>query len=426
MAKIKQIKAIEILDAKGNPTIETTVILNDGAVGVASTPSGTSVGSYEAVEIRDKDEAHYGGKSVSKAIEIVENTISPNLIGMDSFNQAQIDKTMIELDGTQNKSRLGANAMISVSMAVAKASAKSSVLPLFLYLRQFIKKDNVNLRIPTPLFDMISGGLHAGQNVNFQEFLLMPSTAQAYEASLEMAVAIYNALRIKLQEVNAETLVGDEGGFGPRLSSNIDAFSLIRQATEAANYKLGFDVFFALDADANNFYSQQQYTLKDRSMPYSATDLIGYYQDLVKQYNLLYIEDPFAEDDWEAWGKLMEKLASSTLIVGDDLTVTNPYRLQMAIDKKAINAIVIKPNQIGTVIETIAVVEVARSAGLKIIVSNRSGETDDEFIADFAVAVSSDYVKFGAPVRGERVAKYNRLLQIEKQLKVLADDGTIA
>ncbi len=419
MSKIKQVIAREILNSKGNPTIETTVILSDGKTGTASCPSGTSTGSYEAYELQDNDKQRYNGKGVSKAVSNINEIIAPSIIGKDATGQTEIDKTMIELDGTQNKGRLGANSILSVSMAVCKAAAKSSILPLYLYLREYIKKENLTLKVPTPLFNILNGGLHADMNLNFQEFLIIPASSKSFRESLEMGVIIYNLLRARLKSSNLSTLIGDEGGFSPRLASNSDALSLLRASINDSSYKYGFDVFLGLDVAASNFYNQQKYQIKDRTMSLSSDDLISFYKELDKEYRFLYLEDPLAEDDWDGWTQISQNVSEQTIITGDDLTVTNPYRLQMALDKKAISGIIIKPNQIGTVIETLAVVEIAREAGLKITVSHRSGETNDDFIADFAVAVSSDYVKFGAPVRGERVAKYNRLLQIEQQLKTI-------
>lgn len=425
MAKIKHILAREILDSKGNPTIETTVELDDGAIGVASCPSGTSVGGYEALELRDNDVNRYQGLGVLKAIENVKSIIAPKLLGMDATKQQEIDKAMIELDGTQNKGKLGANATLSVSVAVAKAAAKSSILPLFLYLRQFLRHSNQNgqeqsgIKIPAPLFNLINGGKHADNTLDFQEFLVIPATSKQYSEALYMSVVIYNSIRRKIKQNNLSTLIGDEGGFAPNISTNKDALSLIKQAVDETSYKFGFDVFLGIDTAANSFYKDAHYLLKDRNIPFSAKELSAHYQELNKTYQLLYLEDPFFEDDWESWSAISTQIGGDTIIVADDLTATNPYRLQMAINKKAATGIIIKPNQIGTVIETMAVVEVARASGLKIIVSHRSGETNDDFIADFAVAVSSDYVKFGAPVRGERVAKYNRLLEIEAKLKNL-------
>ncbi len=412
-AKIKQIYSREILNSKGNPTIETTVILNDSSTGVSSCPSGTSVGSYEAVELKDTTTG-----SVQTAIDNIKNQIAPRLVGIEADKQQEIDKIMIDLDGTQNKARLGANAILSVSMSVAKAAAESSVLPLFLYLREFVKKENVPLKIPTPAFNLINGGVHGDNNMNFQEFLLIPASSKSYTQALGIGTSIYQSLRKTLETNNLTRLVGDEGGYGPTLATNLDVFSILKQAIEATPLRIGFDVFFGLDVAANNFFVEGKYHLKDRAIPFSSNELISYYEDLNKNFNLLYLEDPLSQDDWEGWANLSSKMGA-TVIVGDDLTATNPYRLQMALDKKSITGIVIKPNQIGTVIESLAVVEIARQSGLKIVVSHRSGETNDDFIADFAVATSADYVKFGAPARGERVAKYNRLSQIENQLKLL-------
>lgn len=417
MAKIKQIKTNIILNSRAEPTLETTVVLTDGSIGIASCPSGASVGSYEAAEIKNSTNQIFKEESLLKAIDNIEKIIAPRLTQTDASKQQEIDKTMIELDGTQNKSRLGANTILSVSMAIVKAAAKNSLLPTFLYLRQFINKEKAPLKIPTPLFNLINGGLHAGNNLDFQEFLLIPASSYQYDQSLEIGVNVYRSLKETLKKRNFLTLVGDEGGFSPRLTTNRDAFTLINEAITETDYKLGFNIFLGLDAAANTFYHDKNYSIRDKSTLYSSNDLISYYQEINKDYKLLYLEDPLFEDDWEAWAKLSSLISQNTIIVGDDLTATNPYRLQMALDKKTITGIIIKPNQIGTVIETLAVVEVARAAGLKIIVSHRSGETNDDFLADFAVAVSADYVKFGAPVRGERVAKYNRLLEIERQIK---------
>lgn len=417
MAKIKQISASEILDSRGNPTLETTVILNDGAVGTASVPSGASVSSYEAVELRDNDPNRYRGLGVLTAIKNIENAIAPTLLGMDAANQADIDRKMIDLDGTQNKSRLGGNAILSVSMAVARAAAKSAVLPLFLYLRQFIKGDHTPLKIPTPLFNILNGGKHAGGNVDFQEFIITPASSKSYSEGLLLGNSIYNSLKQTLQEKNLEILVGDEGGFGPTLASNKDALALLKESVDKTPFRFGYDVFFGLDVAANSFYDRGQYHLKDKAMPLSVKDLIEYYNTLFKEYPVLYLEDPFGEDDWDGWAQLNTNKTFDAILVGDDLISTNPYRLQIATQKKAVNGVILKPNQIGTVIETLAVSEVAKQAGLKTIVAHRSGETDDDFIADFAVAAGADYAKFGAPARGERVAKYNRLLHIEKQIR---------
>lgn len=419
MAKIKQIRAAEILDSRGNPTVEAVVILSDGATGIASVPSGASVGTYEAVELRDKDPKRFSGKGVLAAIDNIEQVIAPRIIGMDSAKQQEIDRAMIELDGTQNKAKLGANATLSVSMAICKAAAKSSVLPLFLHLRQFVKREGIQLKIPTPLFNLINGGAHATGKLNFQEFIVTPAASKPYAQSLQIGHSIYNSLKKLLVEKGLSLLVGDEGGFSPNLSTNIEAVQMLSQAVDASGLRLGFDVFLGLDVAANYFFKNGSYAIRDKNTPQSTEDMIRFYNEINKTYHFLYLEDPLFEEDWEGWKKLTLEISKDTMVVGDDLTTTNPYRLQAAIAKDAITGIIIKPNQIGTVIEAMAVAEVAREAGLKIIVSHRSGETNDDFIADFAVALSSDYVKFGAPARGERVAKYNRLLHIERQIKSL-------
>lgn len=419
MAKIKDVKAQEILDSQGNPTVQAAVTLTDGSVGIASSPSGTSVGSYEAVELRDHDQTRFKGMGVLKAIANIEQVIGLKLIGMDVTKQQEIDKTMIEIDGTQNKARLGANAMLAVSMAVCKAAAKSSVLPLFLYLRQFTKRENTIMKIPTPLFNLINGGKHADNYLEFQEFLIIPATSKSYSEALQLGDIVYKTLMDLLRQKGYATTVGKEGGYAPAITNNQDALLLLRQAIESSNVRMDYEAFLGLDAAANSFHSNDAYHIKEKGGGLPARELVEYYDELERNFHLLYLEDPLAEDDWDSWASLTSKIAHHTLIVGDDLTATNPYRLQTAIDKKSITGIIIKPNQIGTVLEALAVVEVAREAGLKIIVSHRSGETNDDFIADFSIAVSADYVKFGAPARGERVAKYNRLLEIETQLKTL-------
>lgn len=418
MPKIKQITAREILNSNGIPTIETTVVLQDGISSTASVPTGVSVGSYEAVELRDKDPLRFHGMGVLHAVNTVNTIIGPKLIGMDPTKQQEIDRTMIEMDGTQNKARLGANSMLSISIAVAKAAAATSVLPLFLYLRQFLSSQST-LSLPTPLFNVLEGGKHATETTDFQEFLIVPATSKTFSESLQMGTQIYSTLKDILRTNNFSTLVGNEGGFSPQVRSNFDVLSLLSQAIEATNYRIGYDLFTGLDIAANTFYMNQQYKIHDKQMSLSSKDLLAYYDQLAKQFHMLYLEDILFEDDWNGWAEGVVTLGRECLIVGDDLVTTNPYRLQTAIDKRAITGVVIKPNQIGTVIESLAVVQVAKAAGLKIVVSHRGGETNDNFIADFAVAVGADYTKFGAPARGERIAKYNRLLQIESQLKTL-------
>ncbi|HVZ58908.1 MAG TPA: phosphopyruvate hydratase, partial [Patescibacteria group bacterium] len=416
MPTIKQLFSREILDSRGVPTVETTVALSDGTTATASSPSGTVKSSYEAFEMRDGDVTRYNGLGLLKSLQTISETISPKIIGLEATNQQLIDRTLIDLDGTRTKSKLGANTIYSISQAVAKAAAKSQSLPLFLYLRNYISKENLGLKIPTPAMSLINGGIHAGNNIDLQEFLVIPATYQSFSDSLMMGVAVYNNIRKLLEKNHQGVTVGDEGGFAPQFQKNEDVFEVIEQAVSSASWRLGYDIFLGIDAAAKHFYKDQLYFIKDKPSSLKAEELISFYEEMIRKYHILYLEDALAEDDWNGWSLLETKLSQHCLIVGDDLTATNPIRLQMALNKKAINGIVIKPNQIGTVLEALAVVEIARHAGLKIIVSHRSGDTNDDFIADFAVAVAADYVKFGGPARGERVSKYNRLLQIEDQL----------
>lgn len=415
MSKIKSITAREILNGKGNPSVEATVTLQDGSVGIASSPAGTSIGSYEAAELRDNDPLRYKGKGVLKAVNVIQTILAPKLIDMEVTRQREIDKLMIDLDGTQNKSHLGANTLLAISMSVAKAAAASKNMQLYEYLHELIGS-RLPLRVPIPLFNVINGGAHAINTFNFQEFLLVPASFQTYANALEMGSMLYHTLYDFLATNGLSTLVGDEGGFAPQMSTNYDGLSVLSQVIETTNKRLGFDIFLGIDAASQYFYRNQSYHMKAKTSPLSHKDLLQVYKGYIAEFHMLYLEDGFAEDDWDGWTDAVATLGKEALIVGDDLIATNPYRLQMAIDKRAITGVVIKPNQIGTVIESLAVVEVAREAGLKVIVSHRSGETNDDFVADFAVAVSADYAKFGAPARGERVAKYNRLLKIEQEL----------
>jgi enolase len=424
MAKIRQITAREVLDSRGVPTIEARVILDDGNTSAASSPSGTSKSSYEAFELRDNDLTRYQGMGVRNAVEVITHIIAPQLVGIEATNQQLVDRTLIDLDGTKTKSKLGGNTIYCVSKAVARVAAKSTYQPLFLYLRNYLSKENLPLKIPTPAMSLINGGTHAGNNVDFQEFLVIPATYQSFSNALEMGVAVYHNIRVQLEKNHLVTTVGDEGGFAPVFEKNEDVFELISQAVSSASWRLGYDIFIGLDAAAKNFYKDKFYKIKDKSSSMKNDELITLYEDLIKKYHILYLEDPMGEDDWAGWSAILPRLSQRTMIVGDDLTATNPFRLQMALNKNAINGIVIKPNQIGTVMEALAVVEIARHANQKIIVSHRSGETNDDFIADFSVAVAADYVKFGGPARGERVSKYNRLLQIESQIQEAASGQT--
>ena len=418
MAKIKEITASEILNAKGVPTVEATVILDDGKIGVASCPSGETIGAYEASDLKDNDEKRFEGQGVLKAVNNIKTLIAPSMIGKDVEHQQEIDKIMIDLDGTQNKSRLGANAMLAVSMAVAKAGAESSALPLFLYLRQFVNKDHGSLKVPIPIFILINGGIPE-KGLAFYEFLLIPASSKPYVASLQIGKEIYQSFKKVLEAETSQTFNDYEEGFSPNLETNKEGFSLIKQAVEGTHIRLEFDVFFGLDAKASNFFKNGKYHIKDNPNALSSKDLINYYEDLNKNIHLLYFEDSLDQDDWDGWINLSQRLSNTAIIAGGDLIATNPYRLQMALEKKTINGIVIKPNQVATVIESLAIAEMAKETGLKIIVSHRGIETNDDFVADFSVAVAADYIKIGSLTRGENIAKYNRLLQIENQLKIL-------
>jgi enolase len=413
--KIKDLHAREILDSRGNPTIETTVVLENGATVTSAVPSGASVGKYEALELRDNDADRYNGMGVLKAVANVNNIIKSKILGMEVRNQLEIDKTLISLDGTENKSKLGANAVLSVSQAVCKAAALEENVPLFVHVGHLYGLKVQEMKIPIPIFNLINGGKHGAGNLDFQEFHIIPSGLKIYSESLRIGEEIYQAVKRVLIRHGAIHSVGDEGGFAPNLFTNLDALEVLVTAIREAGYVFKQDVFLGLDVAASYFYQEGKYKIKDKTTPCGPDELIDFYQELLKQYPLLSLEDPFWEDDWESWQKITQNFVN-TMIVGDDLLATNKKRVREAIEKRACSAILVKPNQIGTVAETIEVIKIARQAGWKIIVSHRSGETNDDFIADFAVGVGADYVKFGAPARGERVAKYNRLLKIEEEL----------
>ena len=416
MAKIKKIVAREILDSRGYPTIETIVQLDDSSVGVFSVPSGSSVGKHEAVELRDEDAKRYAGRGMLKNLQKIVEVIAPKLIGLNAYNQKLIDSTLITLDGSDNKSNLGANTILSLSGAVAKASAVSQKMSLYQYIAGLIQASIKEFTIPTPMFNILNGGMHGGGNLDFQEFMVVPPKSNSYSTNLKMGVELYYSLKNVLISHSSTFLVGDEGGYAPTLYSNLDAFKLLEEAALNAHYNIGLDVFFSLDAAATHLKKGRSYKIKDRPVAMTSADFVDFYISLNEQYHLLSIEDPLSEDEWDNWRDLTEKLGGETLVVGDDLICTSLTRLNKAISEKACNATIIKPNQAGTISETLDVIKTARSANFKLIVSHRSGETNDDFITDFAVGVGADYVKFGAPARGERVAKYNRLLEIEHDL----------
>lgn len=417
-SKIYSATAREILDSRGNPTVEVQVILNSGYRGTAAVPSGASVGTYEAVELRDRDTKRYDGKGVLKAVANVNTVINPKLKGMDAMGQGAIDKMMVDLDGTPNKATLGANSILGVSLAVAVAAAAHNRMPLYIYLNILANNGTPSplTRIPTPTFNVINGGKHGGGNLDFQEYHIVPASNKSFSDALRMGTELYHAVKQQLIKRGAIHSTGDEGGYAPNLSTNKDPLEILTETIRSTSYRFGVDVFFGLDIAASSFSSERGYLIKDRSIPYRTQDFIKYIAELHKQYRLLTIEDPLGEDDWDGWVELNKEFGGELLLIGDDLLTTNPDRLKKAIERKACSAILLKPNQIGSLSEFLAVVDIAKKSDIKTIVSHRSGETNDTFISDLAVGVQSDYVKFGAPARGERVGKYNRLLQIESEL----------
>lgn len=417
-AAIYAITAREVLDSRGNPTIETTVVLNSGYRGTAAVPAGASRGKYEAVEIRDEDPKRYNGMGVLKAVQNVVGIIGPKLRGQDALNQQAIDKVLLQLDGSENKSKLGGNALLSVSMATAIATANHQRIPLYKYINALL---GVTLptkieRMPTPTFNLINGGMHGAGNLNFQEFHVIPATNKPFFQALEMGDEVYHSVKKILEYRNAAISVGDEGGFVPNLYTNTDALEILTEAIRATPYRITVDIFLGLDVAASQFKTARGYEIKDRPSAFSSKDFINFLKEIHQKYRLLLLEDPLEEDDWEAWKEITAELGQEVNIVGDDLLATNPKRLKKAIDQKAVTAILLKPNQICTLTEFLQVVALAKQNGIRCITSHRSGETNDTYIADIAVGIQSEYVKFGAPARGERVVKYNRLLAIEQEL----------
>lgn len=418
MAKIKRIWAREILDSRGIPTLETACLLDSGQVSVSSVPAGTSTGTHEALELRDTDSPRYLGQGVLKAVNNVNSILGSALIGLDPTDQFGIDKKLVDMDGTENKSKYGANAILSVSEAVAKCGAISTGQQLYSWIYALAQKGGITqkVKIPVPLLVMIEGGLHGAGNLDFQEFWAIPATNKSFSEGIQMAVEIYLTMGQNLARRGAIHSVGQEGAYAPNLFTNADAFEVFIESIKQTQYSLGRDVFLGLDVAASSFYKEGLYVIKDRSSGMDDSQFLEYYKNLCDQYKLAILEDPYQEDAWSSWTRINGELSQSVLIVGDDLLVTNPKRIQKAIEEKACNAIIVKPNQIGTITETLNVVKMARDAGWKIIVSHRAGETNDTFIADFAVGIAADYLKSGAPARGERVAKYNRLSSIESDI----------
>lgn len=416
MSIIKSIHAREILDSRGIPTVEALITADSGETAVASVPSGTSMGIHEAKELRDEDSRRYGGKGVMKAVENVNTVLAKAVVGQDPTKQTAIDQLLINLDGTADKSKLGANAILSVSQAVCELGAAVSGKATYAYLALKYRGNMAGLRVPAPTFNIINGGKHGTGNLDFQEFHLIPATNKSYSEALRVGEEIYQKLGEVLTYRGAIHSVGVEGGYAPNLFTNSDALELIVEATMQAGYQPARDVFYGLDAAAASFCRVGMYTIKDRAGSMSAKEIIEYYKELNSRFHLLILEDPLSEDDFGGWSRLVKEIGGESVIVGDDLLTTNKDRVKKAIEEKAATAVLVKPNQIGTISETVEVTQIAKTAGWKVIVSHRSGETNDDFIADFAVGVGADYTKFGAPARGERVAKYNRLLQIEEEL----------
>ena len=419
---IEEVKALEILDSRGNPTVQVEVITEDGSNGVAMVPSGASTGSFEAVELRDGDKSRYLGKGVTKAVANVNEVIAPELEGMNVFDQVEIDKKLIEIDGTENKGKLGANATLGVSLAVARAAANALGMSLYKYIGGVNSKT-----LPIPMMNILNGGKHADNTVNIQEFMIMPIGAKSFSHCMQMAAEIYHTLKKVLKSKGLATGVGDEGGFAPNLSSDEEALKLIVEAIKEAGFKPGEDVVLALDVASTEMYDEAKKIGKEGSYYFWKTDdlktvdeMIEYLVDLSNKYPIVSIEDGLAEEDWEGWKKLTERLDNKIQLVGDDLFVTNIKRLQKGLDNKIANSILIKLNQIGTLTETLDAIELAKKNGYTAVVSHRSGETEDTTLADVAVATNAGQIKTGAPCRTDRVAKYNRLLNIEAELEKAA------
>ncbi|RAP28453.1 Enolase [Brevibacillus laterosporus] len=415
---ITDIYAREILDSRGNPTLEVEVYLEDGSMGRAAVPSGASTGAHEAVELRDGDKARYLGKGVTNAVANVNDIIAPELIGMDATDQVGIDMTMIALDGTPNKAKLGANAILGVSMAAARAAATSLGVSLYNYMGGFNAKT-----LPVPMMNILNGGEHADNTVDIQEFMVMPVNAPSFKEALRMGSEIFHSLKKVLHDKGLNTAVGDEGGFAPNLKSNEEAITTILEAIKAAGYEAGKDVFIALDVAATEMFKDGKYHFTGEGVVKTTEEMVAFYEDLVTKYPIISIEDGLSEDDWEGWKLLTDRLGSKVQLVGDDLFVTNTERLTTGIESSTANSILVKVNQIGTLTETFDAIEMAKRAGYTAVISHRSGETEDSTIADIAVATNAGQIKTGAPSRTDRVAKYNQLLRLEDELGETARYG---
>ncbi|MFH1541377.1 MAG: phosphopyruvate hydratase [Elusimicrobiota bacterium] len=426
MSKIKKIVGREILDSRGNPTVEVDVILENDVLGRAAVPSGASTGEHEAVELRDDDKKRYLGKGTLKAVENVNKIIAPQIVGMDASDQVSIDKKMISIDGTKNKAKLGANAILGVSLAVCRAAASDKKMPLYKYIRDVYQlfacgeptRQITDYQLPIPMMNILNGGKHADNNVDLQEFMVMPKGAKSFKEALRCGAEIFHNLKKVLKNKNYNTSVGDEGGFAPNLNSNEEALESIVEAIKKAGYDCGKNVFIALDPAASSFFKDGKYILEGEKTDKIKTSeqMVSFYENLVSKYPIISIEDGLAEDDWAGWKLMTDKLGKKIQIVGDDLFVTNVERLQRGINEKTANSILIKLNQIGTLTETIDTIQMAHKSGYTTVISHRSGETEDSFIADLSVAVNSGQIKTGSASRTDRICKYNQLLRIEEEL----------
>lgn len=421
MSTITHVYAREILESRGLPTVECSIWLDTGQMVTATAPSGTSKGKYEAVELRDGDPNRMNGQGVLTAVNNINTIIGPQLIGQDPTNQTELDQMMVNLDGTANKSNLGANAMIAVSIALVKAGAAASNLPVYYYIFQKYQLTN-QLIMPSCIYTIINGGAHGADNLDIQEFQIIPASHLDYQNSLNIAVTLYAKLEEVLIIKGAVHSVGLVGGFTPNLFNNTDALEILIETIKASPFTFAQDVFFGCDISASSFFESGKYTLKDKSQPYSPEDLLDYYKALRSNYHVFYIEDPYQEDDWKHWQKITSELGSTTMIAADSLLSAAADKSTKAISEKVANTAVIKPNQLGTISETIQLVHQVKQADWQVVMSHRSGETDDTFIADLAVGLGANYVRFGPPSRGERVAKYNRLLEIDQQLRQMNQD----
>jgi enolase len=418
MAKIKSIRAYEIIDSRGHPTIEGSLTLDNGVTVTTAVPSGTSIGKHESVELRDNDIKRFDGMGVSKAVSYINDLVAPKLIGASPLKQQEIDYWLIKADGTKDRSQLGGNTMLAISQLILKAGASDQQMPLFKYVNALhtkLFKDEIKLiRVPSPIFNIINGGKHANNSLEFQEFQVIPSSSFSFSKAYQTGVELFHELKRVLQYRNANISVGEEGGFTPNFTTNLDAVEVINETITQKGLKIGLDVFLGMDIAASNFFKDDRYVIKDRPHPLKREEYIEFLQKMIASYSILILEDPLHEDDWDGWKKFAEQLKDEIYLVGDDLLTTNKDRLLKAVKEKTCTTILVKPNQIGTITETLEVIDTARKNNFNYIVSHRSGETNDTLIADFAVGVQADFVKFGAPSRGERVAKYNRLWEIER------------